>query len=75
MTLEEAHAWLESKPPEAFDFDIEWLGGEWIAYQWIGNAEEEYPQKKGAFLECVEFLKDFVDKRSATTVTTSHETD
>lgn len=58
MTLEEAHAWLESKPPEAYYYSIEWLGTEWMAYKWFGPAQEDFQDKKGTFVECVEFVRD-----------------
>lgn len=68
MTRDEAMQWLESEPdPDAADFCIEYMGGHWLAYQWVGPAGEDYAKKEWSFVECVEFVKDYVEKRRART--------
>lgn len=75
MTRDEAMDWLESEPdPEAYDFCIEYMGGHWIGYQWFGAAGDDgYPRTQGTFVECVQFVKDYVEKRRASTVGVAHE--
>ena len=70
MTLEEAHAWLEKHDPERSDWTIEWYGiGQWQAYQWFAPAGAEEIEKRGTFLECVEWVQEQLRQRSASAQT------
>lgn len=67
MTREEALDWLESVAAggDAYDFCVEWIGpANWHAYQWFGPAGEVEPECKGTIVECVEWLKRYIEERS-----------
>lgn len=65
MTLEEAHAWLESKDPDACYFTIEWMGTQWIAYDWFGPAGAPDLKYEGTFIGCVEAIQGWMADRAS----------